>query len=160
VVVQLDLGVAPILLVALVADGEVELPAAGFDCMLQQSMQVHDAGSEARGFAIVMARQQMIVAAAIHQPEIGGCRNAANVQAADMDEAARPRTGGEIEQKVLMPGRREDIAHAHAAEGAGFLLEQRVQGARNLIAILGAEEADLSVLGKALALGAIAPAGR
>src|SRR5262249_25101093 len=63
-VVEPDRVVGPFELVALVADGEVEAPAAAPDGVADEVAQVCGAGTEARDIAVVVARQHVIIGTA------------------------------------------------------------------------------------------------
>src|SRR5262249_19189022 len=67
--------VGPFELVALVADGEVEAPAAEPDGVADEVAQVCGAGTEARDVAVVVARQHMIIGAAKDETKIDSGRD-------------------------------------------------------------------------------------
>src|SRR6185436_15305790 len=68
VVVQPQLGVGPVELVGLVADREIEPFESALDRAAQKLVQMRAAGTEARDFAVVIARQHEIVGVAEAQP--------------------------------------------------------------------------------------------
>src|SRR5262249_49626204 len=111
---QLLLGLAPVALVGLVADGEVEALAAAPDRVLQQLAQVCGTRTKPRDLAVIVAREDMIVAVAEGEPEIDRCPGVADVETAEMHE--RARRGRDVADKFDMTGPREHVRHANARE--------------------------------------------
>src|SRR3954453_24130540 len=62
IIVHLQFGIAPIPLVGLVADGEVEAAKAGFDRMAEQFSEMRASRAKARELAVVIARYDEIIA--------------------------------------------------------------------------------------------------
>jgi len=70
---QHDVAVAPFLLIALIADGEIERSATLLDGVLQQMGACARHRAVFGQLAAVIARQQVIVRAAENHAEIDGC---------------------------------------------------------------------------------------
>ena len=118
------------------------------------------AGSEAGDFAVVVARQQVIIAIAIGQPEIDGGGGRADVEPAHMHQMPGRRIGGNraIEFRIARLG--EQIADAHAGKLPRLLRHQRIERAQGFAAARRIDQLDLAELGELFALGAVAPARR
>src|SRR5215468_9950147 len=114
-VVEPDLDVGPVALIGLIPDGEVEIPDVALDRMAQQLVQMRATGPKAHDLAVMIARQHEIVAAAVDEPQ-ARCRDGrADIEAADVSDAAQRGRGIEPERAIAWP--REQILDAHAREG-------------------------------------------
>src|SRR5229473_6942284 len=108
VIVELQGGVGPFLLVWFIADGEIETRKSALDRVPEKLAQVDRTGTIAGQLAVVVARQHMVVAVAKREAEIGGHQGRSDRQAADMDQAGRIRIGCEIEKEFARSRPRED----------------------------------------------------
>ncbi len=161
VVVKPELGVGPVALVGLVADGEVEAGKPAFDGMAHQLVQMRPARAEARQLAVVIARQHQVVGIAEGQTEIGRPPMVAPTSSRlTWVSALDVVIGGDIEKEFAIARPREDVLDAHAGECARLLRDQVLQRARDVIRVLHVDEAHLAVFGKMLELAAFAFAGR
>src|SRR5437868_5931890 len=82
------------------------------------------AGAEARNLAVIVAREDVVVAAAKREPEIDRRLRRADIEPADVYEVA---VAGDRAEERRVAGPREQIRHAHAGEGVALLLDQRVE---------------------------------
>jgi hypothetical protein len=160
VVVELENAVAPIALIGLVADGEVEGFQAAFDGIGQQLAQMQGARSVMGDFAVHVAGEQVIVATAEHDAEIGGRAHVADLRAPDVHQMTRLGIGGEVEEKRAMSGQREDVGHAFAGERAALLLHEDVERAARVDAIGSGDELNVAELRHVSELRAVAAARR
>ena len=160
IVEERELAIRPFALVGFVADGEVENLAAVRDGVLHQGAQMRRAGAEARHRAAVIAGQNVVVAPVQHQAEIRRRQRFADVEAADMGHAARPRLGGDIAEERLVTGPREDVGHAHAHEGLVLLLKQRIEDGADFGVRLRRRRSNWPQSFEPLQLRAVAPTRR
>src|SRR5262249_7751538 len=159
-VIESGMGLAPLPLVRLVADREIESIETTLDRTAQQSMKVSRPGTEARPFPAAVAREHMVIAAAQHQSEIGGDNFRADLQPADVDEFAQPGIGGNLEKEFAASRRREQIGDAHFRQGSRLLLDERIHGALDLFRALHLDPPYFTVFGEPPKLRAVAPARR
>ena len=85
---------------------------------------MRSAGAEARDLAVIVTREDVVVAAAEGEAEIDRGLRRADVEAADVHEVA---VGRDRPEEGRMAGTREQVHHAHAGEGAALLPDQRVE---------------------------------
>ena len=77
-----------------------------------------------------------------------------------MDQAAHALVGRDRGEEFAPARPREHVGDAHARERARLLLDQHVDRALDLAAVLRRDETHLAELAEPLELGAVAPAGR
>src|SRR5689334_15440876 len=157
---QLLFALAPIALVGLIADREVETLQAPPDRIAQQLTQVRGARAEARNLAVVVACENVEIAIAEGEPEIERRPGRADIKAAQVNQRAEARRGGKLAVERHIAGAREQVRHAHAGESLALLLDQYVERERELGARVRIDELDRSELTEPLELGAVAPARR
>src|SRR5690606_34721841 len=110
VIVQAYRAFAPLALIALVADREVEDRAAVIDGVAHQVMEMRGPRPEARGLAVGVARQHMIIRAPEKRPEVESGGLTGNREMADVRETARPaRTAGDVHVEVAISRLGKDI---------------------------------------------------
>ena len=159
IIIHSQFGIAPIALIGLVADGEVETAKAGFDRMAEQLIQMRAPRTEARELAVVIARYDEIVAVAKPQTEIGRGDRRADIEPAHMGKVVKVRIGGDGLEELAIARPREDVLDTHMGERVRFLVEQRRQCAL-AIGPVHVDEADLAILAKLLELLAFLLPGR
>jgi hypothetical protein len=158
--VKLENGVAPIQLVRLVADGEIENLEAASDGVGQEFAQMQRARSIMGDGAVHIACEHVIVAIAEHDAEIGRRAHIADLDAADVHKIAGGWIGGKLEEKLAMSGRSKDIADAFAGHREALLLHQDFKRAAGVGAIGRGHEADVAELRHVPQFRAVAPARR
>ena len=118
------------------------------------------AGAEARRLAVVIACEDMEIAAAEGEPEIERRPGGAHVEAAQMHQRTIARRGCELAIERRMARGCEQVRYAHARERLALLLHKQIESQRELGAGVRVDELDRAKLAEALELGAIAAPGR
>ena len=155
VVAELDLDVAPLALVGLVADGEIEQLAAMLGGVAHNVHELDRAGPEPRQVAVVVTGQDVVIAAAEDQSEVRRGGLVADVEPAHMGQAGASGTGREIEKEVAVAGLLEHVGHAKLGVGPALFVDQGIDGAHHAVAIARGDEASFAVIGKAIVLLAV-----
>src|SRR3954471_1066158 len=109
IIVHPQFGIAPIALVRLVTDSEVEAAKAGFDRMAEQIIEMRAPRTEARELAVVIARYDEIIAVTKAKPEIGRGHGRANIEPAHVREAMQRRIGGDGVEKLSVARPRKEV---------------------------------------------------
>src|SRR2546423_15372024 len=97
---QHDLDVGPIAFVGLVAYREVEAGKAAADRMAKQLVEMSAPGTEAGELAVIVARQDQVVATAKFKPDVDRRYGVPDVQPADMHQLAQVAVARDREAKV------------------------------------------------------------
>lgn len=153
-------AVAPVELIALVADREIEHGELLFDRMAHELMQMHGAGAEPRELAVGVARQHVIIVAAESEREISRDDLRSDLKLADMGEPRRLRVAREIPEELDIARPRKQIGDAALREKGRFLFDQDRKHLEHAARRRGRHEFYLAKLGEPIALGAVAPPGR
>src|SRR5215813_11616150 len=85
--------------------------------------------------AVHVACEHVIVAIAQYDAEIGRGAGGADLDAADVNEVASRRIGGEVEKKLAVSRRSKNIADALAGERTAFLFHQDFERAAGVGAV-------------------------
>src|SRR5579883_280313 len=151
-------AVAPVLLIWLVADREIEMIQSEIDRPAQQMMQVHVAGAIFGEVAASVARDEIVIRASKNETE--ACRRncRADIQTVHFGETRRALGDVEIE----LPDSRalEYARNTHAGERFRLLIEEPIERALDLFRLRWGDKANLAMFGELLELVAFALAGR